>query len=538
MKNIIKYIGLIIIILNLFLIKACTDKFEDYNLNPVGVTDEELEQDFNHIGAYFPTVQQMIYCNYNWGWGINWTFQVMQNLNGDIFSGYMASYSVYGNDLTFMDNRNYALKAAWNDANWDYTYDYLMTNTLKITEKCEKDYEAYAHFDAVNKILKVLAMSRLSDQYGPVIYSNYGKDKVGGTYDSGQDAYKYFIEDLTSAVEVLNDYITKNPGAKPFSKFDMVYAGDYTKWVKFANTLRLRLAMRQVKYDSTLAKSEAEKAIKAPLGIITSNDDNFTISGRGYVNPLYELSEAWGNIHLNANVESILSGYDDPRLSQFGVLPESATTPEIKGLRNGIPNLGSVTYAGLISKINVALDTKPVLMSAAEAYFLLSEAALRGWDAGGSAESFYETGVQLSFDQWRVPVGDYLNSSNLPAAYVDPLQPELNSPAVSTVSPKWGDATNREEQLEKIATQKWIAAFPEGLNAWAEQRRTGYPKLFPNILNYSQGAITTEYGVRRLPFSSREKSGNPEGYADAVTKLGGADNGGTRLFWDINKSNF
>jgi hypothetical protein len=92
--------------------------------------------------------------------------------------------------------------------------------------------------------------------------------------------------------------------------------------------------------------------------------------------------------------------------------------------------------------------------------------------------------------------------------------------------------------LEKIITQKWIAGFPEGYNAWAEWRRTGYPKLFPIVKNDSQGAISTEFGVRRLPFSSAEKSGNQDGVADAVQKLGGPDTGATRLFWDIDKANF
>lgn len=124
-----------------------------------------------------------------------------------------------------------------------------------------------------------------------------------------------------------------------------------------------------------------------------------------------------------------------------------------------------------------------------------------------------------------------------PADWVDPLVSDFNTPAVCKVTPKWDDAKTNEERLEKIITQKWIAGFPEGMNAWAEWRRTGYPKLFQILRNESQGVISTEQGVRRLQFTVSEKSNNPDGYAKAVQLIGGADNGATRIFWDINKPN-
>lgn len=102
---------------------------------------------------------------------------------------------------------------------------------------------------------------------------------------------------------------------------------------------------------------------------------------------------------------------------------------------------------------------------------------------------------------------------------------------------KWNDALSNEEKFAKIATQRWIAIFPEGINGWADYRRTGYPKLFKNDVNYSQGEIDTDLGPRRLPFTLAEKTTNPD-YADAVSKLGGPDNAGTRVFWDIDKPNF
>ena len=295
------------------------------------------------------------------------------------------------------------------------------------------------------------------------------------------------------------------------------------------------MIMRIVKYDKKRARKEAEAAIAAPQGLLKSGE-SFIISGFGWMHPLYTCSIEYNDIFISANVESILGGYNDPRLAKFGV----AKGDKVVGVRSGIPGLEETAdkYKALISNINVTSSTPGTVMAAAEAYFLRAEAALRGWNAGGDAKAFYEEGVAASFSDFGVSLGDYLNSSDIPAPWVDPLVADFNSSAVSTVSPKWGDARTDEERLEKIITQKWIAGFPEGKNAWAEWRRTGYPKLFPVLKNDSQGVITTEFGVRRLPFTLEELSNNPEGYAAAVQLLGGPDNGGTRLFWDVNKGNF
>jgi hypothetical protein len=524
-----KYTAIASLFLAVFF-STCTDNFEKYNSDPIGASDADLEQDFNFVGAFFPAIQQMIYCNYSWGAGTNWTFQIMQNLNADIWSGYMASASLFG--FGEIDNRTYALQAGWNDASWDYTYAYMMPNTLKVSEKCRISSE-YAHFEAINKILKVLGISRLCDQYGPVIYSHYGESKTGGVYDSAQDAYAAFFKDLKEAVDLLNKYKKDNPKRTPFAKFDMAYNGDYTLWTKMANTLRLRLAMRIVKYDAAWARAEAEAALAAPEGILISNDENFTISGKGYSHPLAAIS-SWTDISISANMESILVGYEDPRIGRMAT--------GTKGLRTGIPNLSSKRdeYKKAVSYPYIASSDPVVLMAAAEAYFLRAEGALRGWNMGSDAKTLYETGVKTSFAQWGVSGSDsYLASSHIPVDFIDPVQPEIaGSPAVSKITPNWKDATTDEERLEKIITQKWIAGFPEGANAWAEWRRTAYPPLFPILKNDSQGVIPTELGVRRLPFSSSERSMNAEGVADAVKKLGGPDTGATRLFWDIDKSNF
>jgi hypothetical protein len=126
----------------------------------------------------------------------------------------------------------------------------------------------------------------------------------------------------------------------------------------------------------------------------------------------------------------------------------------------------------------------------------------------------------------------------MPADYVDPINPYNNIAAMSTITVAWNGAGTNEEKLEKIITQKWIAMFPEGQEAWSEYRRTGYPKIFRVVSNQSGGAVDTDIQIRRIPFVDGEKSTNAAGVTAAISLLGGPDNAGTRLWWDTGLSNF
>ena len=141
--------------------------------------------------------------------------------------------------------------------------------------------------------------------------------------------------------------------------------------------------------------------------------------------------------------------------------------------------------------------------------------------------------------QWNVSGAAYLtDATSKPTDYVDPANSANNSPAVETITIKWDGAATNEQQLERIITQKWIAMFPEGQEAWTEFRRTGYPKLFTVVNNNSNGTIDTQTQIRRLAYPQNEYTTNAAAVNAAVTLLGGADNGGTRVWWDVNGPNF
>ena len=179
-------------------------------------------------------------------------------------------------------------------------------------------------------------------------------------------------------------------------------------------------------------------------------------------------------------------------------------------------------------------------MTAAESWFLKAEAAVRGWNGAGDAKTDYETGINTSFQQWGVSAGAYLSdNTSMQAPYVDPKNPVNNDTALSKITIQWDPTAGNETKLEKIITQKWIAMFPDGQEAWADYRRTGYPRLFPVVNNTSGGTISTEIQVRRLAYPQSEYTSNGAAVQSAVQSLlNGPDNGGTRLWWDVNKGNF
>ena len=178
-------------------------------------------------------------------------------------------------------------------------------------------------------------------------------------------------------------------------------------------------------------------------------------------------------------------------------------------------------------------------MTAAEVWFLKAEAALRGWTGAGDAQTDYETGITTSMLQQGVAAGNYISdNTSVPAAYVDPNNATYDTPALSNITIKWDPTATNEVKLERIITQKWLAMFPEGQEAWTEFRRTGYPKLFPVLSNESGGTISTQIQVRRISYPLSEYSSNGPAVQQGISLLGGPDNGGTRLWWDVDKGNF
>ncbi|MCD9576605.1 RagB/SusD family nutrient uptake outer membrane protein [Flavobacterium soyae] len=519
---------------------GCTGDFEDINTNPNGITPELFEQDFNHIKGGFAPMFNNIYV-----YTPEWVYQLQQNLNSDIWSGYMATPTGFAGGI---NNTTYSLVDGWNGFIWDYAYSNVMFNAYDIAQKSKGKYD---QFYALSLILKVEGMHRLTDTFGPIIYSKFGSTESTIEYDSQEEVYNQMFSELDFAVTELTKRVDAGE-ATSFESTDLSnYKGDYKAWVKFANSLRLRLAMRIVKINPALAKTQAEKAVAQKFGVFTTNADLFKIISPVYNNPISTISGAWLDIRMSADMESIMGGYQDPRIETY--FDSSTQFPgQYKGVRTGIAINAKGDHQDFSGIGAVVRSKEVVLMTTAEVYFLRAEGALRGWAMDGNAETLYKQGITASFDQRGVSGASGYIADNVKTAknYVDPILikddkgdivydgAQNNAAALNNVTVAWDAAATNEVKLQKIITQKWIANFPEGQEAWSDYRRTGYPKLFPVLKNYSGGTITTELGVRRINYVQSEKAGNSGGVATGVAKLGGPDTGGTRVWWDKAGANF
>ena len=523
--KIMKYINNIIgasLLAGLLLLsfQSCIDKFEEINTDPTRLPEEIFSIDFKNVGSNFELAQQSIYL-----YSPAWRTQLQQNLMGDVYSGYMMAPTPFSSNT---NNMTYSLVSGWNGASWSIAYSNVMGPLLASDIAGGEDFQ---EFKAWAKIIRVEAMHRVSDIYGPIVYSDFGKDGEV-LYDSQEEAYNNFFTDLESAIAYLTPLIDDE--AKPFTSFDNVYGGDYTKWIKFANSLRLRLAIRVSKVSPTLAKTQGEAALSHSVGLIESDEDNFVVvSNSGANHPLNIINQDWNDIRMGAPMESILKGYEDPRIGSFFETSEDYPG-EYRGFRQGIAIGAKDEYDGF----SALTDFGSVqLMSAAEVHFLKAEAAFRGWAGAGDAKTNYEKGIETSFEQHGA--GDataYINDNTSTAEeYIDPLNTtnSISGKGLSDITIQWDNAATDEEKLERIITQKWIAMYPDGQEAWSEFRRTGYPTLFPVIVNLSGGTISTTDFIKRINFPVNEVTTNPAGYASGLTALGGADNGGTSLWWDV-----
>ena len=517
-----------VICISLFTAVGCTGDFEDINTNPYGAGSEILEQDFNNIKSLFPPMfNNVLVVN------PEWYYQVQQGLQGDIWSGYMSTPTPFAGGS---NNTTYNLVEGWNFYAWDAAYINIMANNLKIKQRAE---EKYSQFYALSLIIKVQAMHRVTDMYGPCVYSQFGTENPVIAYDSQEEVYNEMFADLDYAVENLSARINANEPSTFVGTDLTAYNGDYTKWVIYANSLRLRLAMRLVKINPTLAKTQAEKAMAQEFGVMQTNDDSCVLVSPNYNNPIAVITSSWEDILMSADMESNMVGYKDPRLAAY--FKTSVQFPgTYKGVRTGIEIAAKADHTGFSQIGDVVFTNKIVWMPAAEIYFLRAEGALRGWNMGGSAQSLYETGIATSFAQYSLPGANEYAANNVDMAkdYVDPTDATNNGVAVNKVTIAWDATSTNEVNLQRIITQKWIAGFPEGQEAWSEQRRTGYPVLLQVLKNTSGGKITTQYGVRRLEFAKSEKAGNPGGVVTGEAELGGPDTGGTRLWWDTTTPNF
>lgn len=462
----------------------------------------------------------------------------------------------------FSDGANFTNSYVRNNApdNWTSVFlkdskiiSTLYTNISMVEAYCEQSGEVVPL--AVTQIIKVAAMDRVTDCYGPIPYSAIGfQGAVKTPYDSQEEVYNKFFEELAEARQVLLD----NPNAVMSPLVDKVYGGEVEGWVRFANSLQLRLAMRISYANPTLAKAKAEDALNpANGGVIETNAQNAT--WKNYQSSTNSMRIAiMYNAHdsrPSAEIACYMNGYNDPRLPMY--LTESGSGGSIAGAEpykdeDGkwltSPDGTSLQYVGIrrgwqtfntgwsvrFSDINLPGNTPALWMNAAEVAFLRAEgAAVFGWEMGGTAESFYNKGIELSFEDYGVAgYEDYIaDDTSVPAQFYDPTGLNPWNGTIPAVTIKWDESLTAEQKQQKIITQKWIANWKLGNEAWADYRRTGYPFLIPVAFS-GASEVDINRGPQRLPYPSAEYTDNLANVQYAVANyLNGPDNWATKVWW-------
>lgn len=506
---------------------SCQELFSNVNRNLDGVTEEELMGDNNIVGALFPNMEALIVPLDSKG-----NFQHCESLTGDVYGRMMISIKDdWAGEFSYF---------SYDGTHWlDNPFTGVLSFYTSYSEVCRITDGQGLNYDWA-RIMRVAVMHRLADQYGPIPYTAVNTSSFYVAYDDDDVVYLTMLEELDEAIEDMNGLVASWDGTMTMANYDRIYSGDWNKWLKFANSLMLRLAVRISGAAPETAKEYAEKAVRR--GVILDNTDNAMYnmsSGRmGTVeSAFWGVAKSYNDCRACADMVCYLKGYDDPRLGiYFDPSGFTGTDSGVQGVRAGSMCLRNnfVNY----SAPSVGQYTSYPLLTAAETAFLMAEGAMKGWDMGNrDAKTLYEDGIRLSFGQWGVAGADaYLHDNEkTQAAYRNGVLTGEDCDPVSTVTVAWDDsladvASADNPNYERLMVQKYLAQYPLGHETWCDYRRTGLPKFFPvfrPVETVYKGLVVAE----RLPFPVNETENNTENLNAAKTMLSGPDDFTTKLWW-------
>lgn len=500
------------------LLTACDiGDFGDLNENPTTATNVEADLLVSRSIAY-GTLRYDVY-------------QRSQHLFGNLYAQYFANFAP-----SFPTGRYESVPPYddWATSLWNATYAAFgggsnvgenVSNAgvnAEIAIRQTQDDPQMTNITAQARIWKVFLLHRVTDAWGDVPYSQAFGGLEGNTtptYDRQEDIYQNMLSTLETAVQNLDPGITD--ARFRLGSADLLFDDDLTKWRRFGNSLRLRLAMRVSEAAPTLAEQHVNDVLTNGE-VMQDVDDSAqrpTTAGGDFVtqNPLSVITN-FDDDRISATLVDTLKALDDPRLPVYAdtIAGAFADTVNFRGLPNGLSagtlsGLQGFRYSKLGDPLRAPDAPVPVLLYP-EVKFLEAEAALRGWGPG-SAEQHYREGVTAALALYGI---------------TDPQtqQNYLQQPEVA-----WNAGGSDAAKLEQIITQKWLATFSQGFQAWAEYRRTGYPDLRP----IPQPGETGGAVPSRLLYPSIEQTTNTQNVNAASQRIGG-NSLTTDVWWDQEQS--
>ena len=523
-------------------LSACNQ--EEINTNIYGVSDDDLRLGGLDYGTALMDMEQQVISigSPNETTGPGNDLQATDLISSGSYIGY------FGNN----NNWSHNIEASWNfvDGRMDYIYNQLYTDITKpwvTIYKLAKDSQKPSdkRILAIANIVKVMGWLRATDAFGPIVYTQAGSGSITPTPDSQEVVYKGMLKELSEATAVLRD-----AQVKILPNSDLVYDGDPASWVRLANSLMLRMAVRVHFKDQALAQEYITKATDpANGGLIVQANQVAKVASSSKLplrSPYLASVDEYKETRMGATIWAYLDGFKDPRNEK---LFKEAEDPRIElyGLPKRMPlaPTGSQPKTDERAKASVprVIEKNEVIwFRASETKFLLAEAALYGLYNNESAQSLYEAGIKLSFEELGASgAKEYYSQEDVkPSELSSAMNSIFSSPysdniANGNIVPLWDENASQEKKLQRIITQKYIALYPNAIEAWTEYRRTGYPYIMKPQDGTAITRIGGVYGGKqrtpeRFSFPASSYSNNPN--LSVIPKLlGGKDEGITKLWW-------
>ncbi len=507
-------------------------------------------------------------------------YQYQYNLQIDNYAGYLTLPQDFGGRMrsTYYNSQ---------DFNGGAMGAFMQVQNFIVPVLNHPQIDSIPEIKAISLLIYNLAAQEVADVYGPFPYVDYkaNKQEPPYVYNSLDTIYGTIVNNIDTIVAAFDYFESKPEWYKSeiqmiINQYDRVSheSGDRIEyWKRFANSLKLRMALNAVKIEPELAKKWAEEAVQS--GVIEEEKQQFMLQPAllGFSHPLIEISKTWNDTRLNASFESILKSFEHPALeflftkNSHPIINKDDATKifeadrDYVGLRAGIRMLSDQSYdlnfRVAYSRPSDAILQMPLfLIKLSEVLFLRAEGALHGWSMGGTAESLYTEGIEKAYMSTQLEIYDevtwepinfqkdiytpnlsnYMNlEESKKANYEDPYDKNYNATSLINIGVKWNNSDDNEVKLEKIITQKYIAGYPNSYTAWTDLRRTGYPKIYSVVHDDGDGSIIKGDIIRRIPFSGTDQESTRNDIANTgVPALGGPDQQGTRLWWDYDSPNF
>lgn len=535
MKKILLYISALLLI-----ISSCSDELDKKFFDPDGYTDAYIE--FLYTQGASKTID---------------------NDYGDFYTYVLPNFGIYTQSIakavTSAKNSTYEVTSDMN--RWSRYYTTRMSELMemykiydyKLTEEEKKEYTPYIE---TGKVLMAFNTMMATDFFGSMPYSEaftsrnglYGQPvNLTPKYDTQKDIYYNIFDNLKAVAAFLkgNSLDEQYLKQKLFKDQDIVYAGDYSKWYKFTNSLRLRAAMRISYIDEAKAKEVLSELTEADL--ITNNADNaytFKVntatsgSGTGIWRAIRERRTY---IFAPENLVNIFSNANDPRLVVYfqppsddnGVITD-ATAP-IVGMPESCDVLKALTLTdtqmkekyGILNSSTIRNNNyfpNGVGITASDVYFFLAEARQRNLITWGSVEDFYNKGVVLSIQEYYI----YYKNSDAIAKDTSIANTDVSDVALLAWLNSSTYKYDASKALKQIATQRWIHHWIlQPFESWAEYRRTDLPAMvddYDNSVLLNQGNAPV-----RMMYASEEAAMNTENYKTVAND----NDPKVKVWWDI-----